>query len=386
MSIACTMHTIKCRHATRSSAGFTLIELLVASTALLLIMFVIFSITDKTSDMWKNASLKIRQFRASRQAFDSMTQRLSDATLNPYLDYEYPLKSDGSPDTSKAPTRYVRQSELRFISGYAKELLGTPSVHPTHAIFFQAPLGYTENKKYGSFENLLNTWGYFIEFGDDMDHRPPFITESLAPRRYRYRLKEMMEPSENLTLYSYTSGHVDNDPTKPPRNLSYFTNPALTGLTQPSGLTPSGSGKEWFTTPLQPDRKLTRPVAENVIALILQPRVSLAEENLAGTMLAPTYNYDSTAVRTNAALNSRNQLPPIIQITMVVIDEASASRLDKGPIPPDFGLSTLFQDATKYDLDLKTLETTLAARNIGFRTFTIALTIKGAKWSRDQVN
>ncbi len=117
--------------------GFTLVEILVAMAVLALIMVMLLTITVQISDMWRKTTGKIEQFRSARDAFDSMSRRINQATLNTYWDYDDPI----------TPTRYVRQSELRFICGQTETLAGKPASPKRwamHGIFFQAPFGFTE--------------------------------------------------------------------------------------------------------------------------------------------------------------------------------------------------------------------------------------------------
>ena len=62
--------------------------------------------------------------------------------------------------------------------------------------------------------NLLNTWGYFIEVNDDADLVPRFI-KPLVPARIRARLMEMMEPSETVKIDNPTSDPSNPDSTVP---------------------------------------------------------------------------------------------------------------------------------------------------------------------------
>jgi uncharacterized protein (TIGR02599 family) len=89
--------------------GFTLVELIVAVGLLAIVLLLLASMTNSTASIWKLTSGKIEEFRSASNAFDSMTRRLSQATLNTYWDYDSPT----------APTKYFRHSELRFISGPA---------------------------------------------------------------------------------------------------------------------------------------------------------------------------------------------------------------------------------------------------------------------------
>ena len=158
--------------------AFTLVELLVSMVVLSLMLVLLAQLTGSTQKVWTSTVGKVEQFRDARQAFESMTRRLSQATLNTYWDYQL---SNG------VPAFYVRQSELRFISGNTTLLQINPDVghgpsRPTHAIFFQAPQGFvTDTADYHGLDNLLNTWGYCIEFSDDSAIRPSFLTSLPNP-------------------------------------------------------------------------------------------------------------------------------------------------------------------------------------------------------------
>lgn len=337
--------------------AFTIVELMVTVAILSLVLLILSSITDATRRTWIYTSGKVEQFRAARDAFEAMTRKLSQATLNTYWDY----------DSLTAPSRYLRQSELRFISGGAAELTARGNA-TGHAIFFQAPLGYAEDSaRYGDLQALLNTWGYFVEFGDDAAFRPPFVTEEIVPYRHRFRLCEMMEPADRLSIYRYTNGQ------------------------------PSYNGRQWFTEPLNASPSNVRVLAENIISLIVLPRLA-PQEDPSGTKLAPAFSYDSTATGSDPSINSKNQLPPVVQISVVAVEEASFNRFLHGrptgatSLSSDLGL--LFQqpgdleDPAKPGLaqDMERLGTILRDNRIGHRAFTTNVSIKGAKWSRAQDN
>ena len=324
-----------------------------------LLLVVMVSMLNQTTSAWRSTRGKIEQFRQARDAFESLTRKISQSTLNTYWGY---LDANGNARTpanssSFVAVRYARQSELRFLSGPA--LAGTAGgspPRPAHSIFFLAPLGEVDDSNFSGLQNLLNTWGYFIEFADDSKLRPPFVT---LPVKNRFRLMELMQPSEAMTIYNYTSG---------------------------TNGTSSYSGHEWFTDALSAATPPVHVLAENVIALVLIPKLA-PEEDPTGTLLSPNYLYDSTVQRTNPSINPKNQLPPVVQMTMVAIDEASANRM--GALANSdlrAMLGTLFSDATLYGADLATLEAFLVGRRINYRIFTTNISIKGAKWSREQVN
>ena len=347
----------------RSTAAFTLVEVLVASTILVMMLGFLLVVMDQTARIWASTSAKVEQFREARSGFERVTTRLSQATLNTYWDY----------DSATKPTRYERRSELRFIAGSASALLGNfnGATRITHAVFFNAPLGVTGDVKYSGLANALNTLGYFVELGDDTGQRPPFITPAMIPARWRFRLMEFSQPTENFSLYQSTSGTSGTGP----KSASY-------------------AGTEWFKNDVNATAVRKRVVAENVIALIITPRLAKAEElplqsNATHSPLAPLYGYDSTDTRATAQLNPRNQLPPIVQLTMIVIDDKSAEKLALDSSKADlFEIvkAKLFADTRNFTDDLATLEGTLARHHMRHRIFTTNVHIRTAKWSREQIN
>ena len=375
----------KSRRRTGWLTAFTLVELLISIAILSSLVVVLAGMVNQTSSTWAYTRSRIEEFREARDGFDTLTRRLSQATLNTYLDY---ADSAGAVRTaanasSFIPSRYVRASELRFISGQAVTgavpLMGSlagPSLQPaTHAVFFQAPLGFVSDRTdYSGLGNLLNTWGYYIDFNSDASIKPPFV--STTPR-YRFRLMELMQPSESMSLYKYTAA-----------------NPGLKST--------DSQGMNWFTDALLQQPRPAHVLAENIIAMIILPKLSAADEaagNYVAGSLAPNYNYDSTLAGAGAAdanLDSRNQLPPVLAVTMVVVDESSFNRFQGSSttLPETLGLAALFQtvgdteDPSKpgFAHDLQTLQKTLQAHHINYRVFTSSVAIKGAKWSRAQTN
>lgn len=363
------------RHLRRNRA-FTLVELMVSMVILVIIAAALMALTDATSKTLNRTTGRIDQFHNARSAFEAMTRRLSQATLNTYVDYDVPT----------APKSYLRQSELRVIVGKTVDLLANsnPAKWPGHGVFFQAPLGYVSDPGNERLRNLLNTWGYFVEFGDDSASRPPFFNSitNAPPLSYRYRLMELMEPSESMGIYRYTSGLGSN---QKPRNLTY-------------------TGREWFTNSVLTvsSSQQARPVkvlAENILALVILPKLT-AGEDPTGAKLSPKYEFDSS--KTNAQnsatvdprYNWKHQLPPVVQVTMIAADEDSYRRFQVGTASTDL-LGSRFANvgdlsnpaSNTYSLDLEALETDLRDKyRLNIRIFSTDVGIRAAKWSRDQGN
>lgn len=347
--------------------GFTIIELLVSFAVLAILMVVLVIMVNATSLIWTRTQGRIEQFQQAREAFDVVTRRLSEATLNTYYDY---LDASGNPRTQAnsstfAPARYVRQSELRFLSG--PSLTGTTG-NPTHSVFFHAPQGRSEIG--GGMGNLLNTCGFLVELRDDARFLPSVLRAfSSSFVKERFRLLQVIEPSENLSIYGY-------------------------------GVIASGStytGREWFQETLTREKGVSI-LSENIIALVLLPMISKQDQatgNYTDSSLAPAYLYDSTVSQANADLNTKNQLPPIVQVTMVAIDDISANRMSNSAradlktfLDGLFLLAGSASDATLpgYAQDLKTLEDYLVVHKINYRIFSSNVSLKAAKWSREQRN
>jgi uncharacterized protein (TIGR02599 family) len=333
-------------------AGFTLVEMLVAITVLVVIMGIIFSITSETANLWKNSTGKIEGFRNARAAFEAMTRTIGQATLNTYYDY------DASP-----PTKYVRKSDLHFISGQAsKTLLSTlTQISPiTHAVFFQAPLGNATT--YTGLDEALNACGFYLTYGTDPS-MPTFLSTTSAPVSYRYRLVQFLQPSEALSVYdSQTQG--------------------------------TGNWNNWYLKPISWDLTNNKPpvlvseLAENIVALVIWPKLSSSSP--APTNALPTdYTWDT---RDSASLSTYNQLPPVVEVTMVAIDEASALKLGNTSMPPmsNLGMGSLFTKSANLQGDLQILEDNLGAVSgnaagnripLHYRVFQSEVPLRGAKWS-----
>lgn len=355
----------------RRRQAFTLIELLAAMTLLMLLLIIMVAIVNQTSSTWRYTTARVETFREARTAFETISRRLSQATLNTYWDYLFPNNNPNHPD---GPSSYVRQSELRFASGPTQTLIGTSTPRrPGHGVFFNAPLGFVESSGFQQLNDLLNTWGYYVEFNSDhaLNLLPEFMKTRTEPR-WRFRLMEFREPADRLGIYSFTSPNAAR-----------------------AGSGPRWVGNEWFSQRFQ----TTPPafvLAENIVALIIHPKLA-SKDDPTGVRLAPNYIYrsdDPSATnsewRTNPMVNPKHQLPPLVQVTMVAIDEASAARLQAihGSAMPELGIDSLFANAANFETDLlakggspNSLEKTLIDGNITYRVFTTTIGISGAKWS-----
>jgi len=326
-----------CPHRTRLRS-FTLLEVLVTVALLTVILIALVQAMDSADRGWKAGAGD--PFAAAQDAFETVSARLADATLETYTDY---ADAGGNFPTNAAfvADHLARRSDLAFACGPAASLLATS--HRTtagDAVFFTATEGLTQTYANQGLDRLLNDMGYFVEFGDDTSE-PAFL---LTTHRYRWRLRQVEQPSEALQVYATAN--------------------SAAWIQQ---IVPSGA-----PVPM---------LAENVIALVVLPDRYAADE-ATPPALAPAYSYDS---RNAANALTLNQLPPRLILALVAIDELSAARLalQDGTNAPTLVAANLFQQGTPSQLaqDLAALDASLTAQKIQHRIFRREIQLPSAAWS-----
>lgn len=323
--------------------GFTLIELLTAMTILSVMLLLLSQLLDQVQKTWNYSEGRVTQFREARVAFDLMTKSLSQATLNTYWDYEY-----GQNNMVKD---YKRQSELHFLTLRGDQLGNTDDGQVTgHAIFFQAPLGFSN--QYRNLNNLLNARGYYLLFGPDTRFKPRIVQ---AEPQYRFRVMEYRPPAEDNQIY------IDGDEERQ------------------RDMTPDY--QKWYRDRLE---RFSNPLAENIVALVISPRDTMEEVGDTGSdtfsRIAPEYLFDSNK---HTDPRYQQQLPPLVRVTMVAIDEASAIRLEAqhGRSMPPLVPSALFRDTRRFESDIETLKQHLTEQNVNHKVFSTMVALRSSKWS-----
>lgn len=341
--------------------GFTLIEVMLSMVILAVIMMVSVQVLDQTQRTWKRGVASIEQFREARQAFESITQNVRQALLNPYLTYQYNNGDTPTIPASKtqAPLGYMRQSELQFVTGQAADLLGggQATALSGHAMFFQARLGLSDREGYESLSKLLCGRGYFILHGTDEAFRPAHVKDA----RSRFRLWEYRPTAEVNTIYTPTG--------------QKWYHAALANIINDA------------ETSARPAH--SRPIAENILALIISPQVTQQDavsKQGVTWWIAPGYAYDSSLAR-NVSVNSpqgtQHMLPPRVMVTLIALDEGSARKLaEQNPdampnlIPPG-----AFTNCAEREADMQAVETELKARQLNYRVFSSTITMRNSKWN-----
>ncbi len=340
--------------------GFSLVEVMLSMVILSVILLVAVQVLNQTQRTWKRGVARIEQFREARMAFESISQNLRQAILSTYHTYQYNTGDTPTVPQSKteAPTKYIRQSELQFITGQAQNLLpgGQSAQIAAHAMFFQARLGLTQRDGYEGLNRLLCGRGYFIMHGGDDAFRPAHVEEP----RQRFRLWEYRPPAEENEVYAKPGEWF--------REAASSVITAADTVDKPS---------------------YTRPIAENIIALIISPQVTADDAALKSVKpwwIAPQYSYDSAEavnVSSESPQGTQHMLPPRVVVTLVAIDEASARSLaekhpDDMPILIPDGAFTKRDDL---QTDLKALEEKLRAEQLNYRVFSSTINMRNSKWS-----
>ncbi len=380
-ALRCTISSPCSGAASNKRAGFSLLELLVSVTVLLIVMGFLLQVTGGIGEIWKSSSGKISSFQNARSAFASITRTLSRATLNTYNDY---VDADGNPryaDVSNfKPANFARASELHFLTGPASIVIpqANPAMHPGHAVIFQAPLGVTDDTNLAALNRTVNSVGFFIEYAANDDSLLPAWLEAIFPSEYRFRLVQVVEPTEDLGVYDSTKE-------------SSYTDTWLDAFSR----TPNNANPR------------ARVLAEDVCLLVFRPRLSPEDEISAalvigepepgdkiGSILSPNYHYDSRAWQSGYPTSRvspqkradimRNQIPPIVDVAMVSVDRRSLARLDpQSATPPsEFAVPAgLFTDSSQFEQDLATYSQQLTDASIRHRVFRTSVELQGAKWS-----
>ncbi|MCX6839897.1 MAG: Verru_Chthon cassette protein C [Verrucomicrobia bacterium] len=347
----------------RFRVAFTLIELLVSMTFLVILMLVVTQVVGIVQRTWVRSNSRVSQFREARTAFDVMTRALSQATLNTYWDNEFdPLRTDAAGQQVKRARNYIRQSELQFISGPTTQVLagaaGEASSYPGHAVFFQAPLGITRLSAATGTEtntenmvNLLCGRGYFVEWGDDQSFRPPFLSSlNSVPTRQRLRLMEYSPTAEMNRIYDSTLRPLVDSQTGVNNGKRWFNEGEFAAL-----------NSVIINSETAATRAFTRPVAENILALIISPQIeTTGNTSVQPYSIAPSYLYDSTlqvnpgaSASTSNPQGTQHLLPPLLKVTMVALDERSGEFLSRSENDTMRGevlasVALLFQTAAAY--------------------------------------
>lgn len=339
--------------------AFTLIEVALSMVILSIILLVSVQVLNQTQRTWKQGVARVEQFREARMAFETITQDLRQALLNTYHAYQYNTGDTPTVPASKtqAPSKYIRQSELQFITGQAAKLLPDQAATvTTHAMFFQARLGLSERDGYEGLSRLLCGRGFFVMHSSDDAFRPAHVPQT----RTRFRLWEYRPPAEQNSIYISGAGN-------------WFKTAGTSAI----------SSTDSIANPSH-----TRPIAENIIALIISPQVTADDANYKKTKpwwIAPAYSYDSTKLANESSDNpqgTQHMLPPRVVVTLVAIDETSARALaDRNPDSmPELVSDGLFAQRDAFRTDLATLEAKLKAERLNYRVFSSTVTMRNSKW------
>jgi len=324
-------------------SAFSLIELMVASAVLALILGLVSLAIRQMASGIKTSSAKVDAFQSARTGFEAVNRTLGIATLNTYWDY---FDSDRKPrgtNTNFTPALYGRQSDLHFL--ITNSSFPTPDeLEPAgHSVFFQAPLGYFTNTATPNPPGSLNPCGFFVAYGNDPTK--PNIQELL--NRPRFRLYQWLPSSDSMTV-ALSSGRITNT-----NWISPATNNGV------------------------------RPLAENIIAFVV--RVPSAD-----SANATNYWWNSlTPWASGAQPAQMHQLPPLVNVTMVAVEEGAANRLagnsaSAATAASAMGITNfagLFANPSAYDADLAALESGLSSKGVPYRVFTTTIPLRGSRWS-----
>jgi len=322
----------------KGNIAFTLVEMLVAIAVTSMIVVLLLVLIQSTSDTWRRNTDRSKAFSAARAAFESMTRTIAASTLNTYPDYyntERITRAAG--DLTFRPDVYGRRSDLHFVTG--NNLVNDQR---GGGIFFTAPFDFDPSTTNPATSGQLNGIGYFVRFTNDPS-LPDFITNNPP----RYRLFQFLQSTASLKVMN-----------------ANFPNNA------------------WFTSDVNVSSN-TYPLAANIVAFAVLPKLS-ERENTNLDSLTPDFSYDSRTPWTGTRQpTNMHQLPPVVRVVMVALDETSATRLQNGSSAPALGFdpATVFDTAANLEASLDTIAARLTEKNLKFRIFRADIPIRAAKWS-----
>lgn len=313
------------------------------------------------------------EFREARAVLERMAAAVSAATLHSYWAY-------GDYNTHRR-VDYVRTSDGHFVSGPVNSLLAADHPAPGHAVFFQTLDGQApaaDGSVVGQPFNLVQCLGFYVDFNSDLDFRPGFLRDAtdLYPERRRFRLMEFRLPAEENILYS---ADIDLNNESTPRNqaMRWFRGPFNSG----------GSVRDHSII-----------LADNVLGLIIAPRYvavemhgsHVTENSTVTTRPALDFLFDSReaqwGVSGEKAAATMHQLPPALEVTLVVADETSYAR-QAGALGEDEladavrdAFTGLFANYNQFDDDIQELEQRLNDLGLNHRLFSTNIGIRGARF------
>jgi uncharacterized protein (TIGR02599 family) len=326
------------------AAAFTLVETLTACAVFMIILMLMLVMTSNLTRITSRGTASINAFQEARTAFETVQRMLSQAVLNSYWDYDSPT----------APAHYLRASELHFVTGPSADLTNLSDTVGS-AIFCQAPLAMTSGTALRTQTDLLNTLGFYVRFSESPDV-PDFLSDQKEQTK-AWRLWMVLEPTEELKVYSSYSGKP-----QAPSDLSWFQ----TQLTIPEN---------------------NHVLANNVILFLVRAGYSDANGDWKESFVYNSRGASET--NTSPQAPEIHQIPPMLHITLVTIDSATATKLlgQSGGQPYDLLPPDTFIDAAKYRDDIETLNQHFNSRPLGgipleYRIFETTVNVTSSKWSR----
>lgn len=349
-----------------STTAFTLVEVLVSVSVLAVMMTIVADMMVRTQDTISRASAHATEFQEARRVLDGIGSALSQSTMDAVWAYRR------SAQDASSPSGYERTSDHHFILGPASELL-TSGAETGQAVFFQAPLGQTQDAGRRRLHDLLNCCGFYVQYGSDLPVRPGFLQNGqpvqLNPERWRFRLMQYVQPAEASILYG--------DKTR-------------FGLNQ---LTSRTQALRWYQQDLGVN---SRPLADNILALVLAPHATQTDGGRTTILPDPQYRYDSRDFQWHGLNGTnksrRHQLPVMVGITLVAADETSYEALvhKLGEKPAGEAVrAVLAGKFTRYAQlkeDIAAVQQGLGALPLHHKVLSSSVTLRGSKWiSEDEL-
>ena len=131
----------------------------------------------------------------------------------------------------------------------------------------------------------------------------------------------------------------------------------------------------------------SHPVADNIVLMVIAPRLPQSAGTVDPYSIAKNFSYNSWGQPLSAGQGVQNyQLPPIVDVYLVAVDEPSVSRYEtlygKGTLESKLSFSGQFSFASDSGIrdDLAKVESILSDLKLNYRIFNASVQLRNSRW------
>ncbi|PTY01397.1 hypothetical protein DB346_13090 [Verrucomicrobia bacterium LW23] len=336
------MNAHRSPHVSHPWCAFTLPEVLTAVAVSAAVLVLLATFVGRSMNVLNSATARSETRQGTAAAADCLERDLARAMLESYSAAD-PTGASGSP---------ALRSSMRFLVA-TPGADGLPGLTGTgHLLLFQAvPDGSPASAASAppvvdGVDPAVATYAFYVAFA----RAPAAPTHASAEANpLRFRLMRVVIPPDLVSAY------------------------------------PPSDADSWLSASEMP--RYTTAVADNVIALIVRPVEAGGTPETAPRDVTAAYLFDSLeGAEADPQSPTAHRLPPMLQITVVAIDEAAARRLDRGaetpPVEVTSALAGKFLNPAERDADIADMRRRLHGSGIHLTVRTLSIPLRESTWPR----